>query len=150
MINLLLSRGADVNIIDFEGETPLYVAETVEVAQLLLSHGADASHRNNEGRTAASIAYEEGWMGVADLLRNVTGEIQPEYEEEEEDYSHLETSANSEFVEKIDRLMKATEEDGVNRDDELVSMMKTLIMGDHASTKQENEAESLEEHLYSK
>ncbi|RUS23618.1 ankyrin repeat-containing domain protein [Jimgerdemannia flammicorona] len=133
IVNLLLSRGAYVNIVDIEGDTPLFVAETVEAVQLLLEYGADPKHINYEGRTAASVAYEEGWYEVAALLREVTGEAEPEdVDEEDGDYSfpEVESSDNPEFAEKFDRLMRASEEDGINRDDELRGLVAGLALGE--------------------
>ena len=38
--------GGDVNMIDNDNETPLYVVETIEVAQWLVNHGADPQWKN--------------------------------------------------------------------------------------------------------
>ena len=43
--------GGDVNIIDEDGDTPLYVVENVETARYLVEHGAVVNHRDNEGVT---------------------------------------------------------------------------------------------------
>ncbi|KAK3077863.1 hypothetical protein LTS18_009061 [Coniosporium uncinatum] len=52
---------ADVNITDEDGETPLFVAETVEVAQCLVEElGVDISIRNDEGETARGKLELEG------------------------------------------------------------------------------------------
>jgi len=78
LIEVLISEGADVNIRDNENDTPLYVAENVEVAQKLLCHGADPFVKNSEGKTPAQVAYEEEWFEVAELYRSITGEQIPE------------------------------------------------------------------------
>ncbi|KAG9288741.1 hypothetical protein G9A89_019102 [Geosiphon pyriformis] len=82
IIELLISHGADVNIRDFEGDTPLHVAETVEIAELLLDHGADPFITNFEGKTPAQVAFQEDCPEVACLLRSKTGEPEPEPESE--------------------------------------------------------------------
>ncbi len=62
VIELLLSRGADVNDADSKGNTPLhYAAERckAETAKLLLKHGADPTARNAEGKTPVDVAREQ-------------------------------------------------------------------------------------------
>ncbi|KAK3863829.1 hypothetical protein Pcinc_030432 [Petrolisthes cinctipes] len=51
----LLSRGADVNVSDNEGITPLHKAKSSSVLQALLVFGADPSIENNQGSTARHI-----------------------------------------------------------------------------------------------
>jgi ankyrin repeat protein len=59
MIKALLRRGADPNLKNDLGETPLMVATTssgpsAEVVKILLAAGADPRARDNQGRTALS------------------------------------------------------------------------------------------------
>lgn len=52
LLKYLLDKGANPNIIDFQGSTPLFVAnfaDNQEVIDLLLKFGADPSIRNNKG-----------------------------------------------------------------------------------------------------
>lgn len=59
---LVQTYNADVNILDEDGETPLFAAEKVEVAKCLVEElSADPSVRNTEGKTAEEkIGEEEG------------------------------------------------------------------------------------------
>ncbi|KAI7874445.1 ankyrin [Lichtheimia hyalospora FSU 10163] len=57
IIEYLLEKNANINIEDFEKDTPLYVAESAEMAQFLLYHGADANHKNEDGISSAMNAY---------------------------------------------------------------------------------------------
>lgn len=59
---LVRTYSANVNILDEDGETPLFAAEKAEVAKCLVEElGADASIRNDEGKTAEEkIGEEEG------------------------------------------------------------------------------------------
>lgn len=68
---LILEFHADVNIKDEDGETPLFVVETVAAAQCLLEElHADASVRNTEGMTAEEKIEGEGeYPTVAAYLR---------------------------------------------------------------------------------
>ena len=61
----LLARGADVNVRDGAGRTPLMIAAQtdaypVDIVRLLLEKGADKTVRANGGETAASLAAVRG------------------------------------------------------------------------------------------
>ncbi len=65
---ILLKRGADVNLADDEGMTPLMGAAMTErptPVRLLLKYGADVTRKDRAGRNAASYARSEK---VASLL----------------------------------------------------------------------------------
>ena len=48
-----------------QGETPLLVAEKLEVLQALLAHGADINAQNEDGQTALThVAQIYDWQGV--------------------------------------------------------------------------------------
>jgi ankyrin repeat protein len=56
----LLAAGADPNIAEDDGITPLMVAEDAEMARCLLDAGADVNARSHQGDTALLIAAESG------------------------------------------------------------------------------------------
>jgi ankyrin repeat protein len=60
IISVLINRGADVNLANDDGLTPLMVAAQAgaeaEVVQLLRAAGANLYAKDNEGRTALDIA----------------------------------------------------------------------------------------------
>lgn len=53
---LIGNAGGDVNILDDDNETPLFVVESIEVAKWLVDHGADIKRRNNEHLTVSSLS----------------------------------------------------------------------------------------------
>lgn len=59
---LLLSKGADVNVRDLDKNTPLHIAARTgdkEMIQLLIAKGAKRNLKNDEGKTPADLAEEE-------------------------------------------------------------------------------------------
>ncbi|KAF9106727.1 hypothetical protein BGX27_009042 [Mortierella sp. AM989] len=144
LISYLLEKGANVNIQDPDGDTPLFVCETVKIAKMLVNAGADATHVNEEDITAAENAEEQEWLEVAHYLRELTGVPHPDndIDDLEEDMSHLlednkeseggddkaeQDSTENSFKERIETIMKATEADGVDRDDELKVVVAEML-----------------------
>jgi ankyrin repeat protein len=69
---MLLEAGADPNATQHGGFTPLHEAAhhgNTELVELLLAHGGDAALRNEDGKTAAELADDEGHAAVAERLR---------------------------------------------------------------------------------
>jgi hypothetical protein len=67
---LVQTYHASPNIVDEDNETPLFAAETAEVAQCLLDLGVDVTHKNAEGLTAEEkIEGEAEFPLVAAFLR---------------------------------------------------------------------------------
>jgi ankyrin repeat protein len=59
MVQLLLLRGADINIANKDGFTPLMYSakyEHTEILKLLLDYGASKNIKNKDGKTAIDIA----------------------------------------------------------------------------------------------
>lgn len=72
-VELLLSRGAEVNPRNRSGHTPLYdcVADNGNgaIALMLLEHGADLSLPDNNGKTPLQIAVQKQRLEMAALLQ---------------------------------------------------------------------------------
>jgi ankyrin repeat protein len=65
-IKLLIStKGADVNIKDNWGHTPLFYVNSKEIAELLISKGADVNEKDNKGKTPLFYIHSKE---IAELL----------------------------------------------------------------------------------
>ena len=59
IIHFLLSNGADINIRDGDGDTPLLFCETPEVFEVLVAGGADTEATNAAGKGIVDICMED-------------------------------------------------------------------------------------------
>lgn len=78
MVSYLISAGADVNAITYDGDTPLHYAigskkNTLEIIKLLIDGGAYTSIRNDKGNTPLDFTkrkdYENKHIGVIAYLK---------------------------------------------------------------------------------
>ena len=72
LANMLMQAGANVNLADGSGWTPLHWAAYyghVDVVQALMSSGADISFENDEGHTPLYVARRHGHSAVASVLQ---------------------------------------------------------------------------------
>lgn len=70
-VRLLIAQGADVNMEQAGGYTPLHQASAAgleELTRILLEAGADRTKVCHQGKTAADYAREKGHAGVVELL----------------------------------------------------------------------------------
>jgi ankyrin repeat protein len=70
-VRLLLAHGADPNVIQVGGFTPLFSAATAnrrDLAEMLIENGARVDHRCDLEKTAADFARERGHAELADWL----------------------------------------------------------------------------------
>ena len=79
-VELLISRGADVNARNERGDTPLCMAtddRNIAKARSLISHGADPNLKGSEGDTPLHRAAEWGNPQVVELLLASGAEVSP-------------------------------------------------------------------------
>lgn len=151
LMRTLIARGGNVDLPDHEGDTPIYVAETAEMCQLMLSLGADLHHVNGEGLTVLEHVTQEDEFPdvIAYLNRQVHGVDAPEannlsgmrYVEQtavpdasaegQPDDSILAgmDEIPTETRAQIGEIMRKTGEDGINRDDELRAILSNALVG---------------------
>ena len=70
-VRLLLAHGADPNVTQVGGFTPLFSAATAnrrDLAEMLIESGAHALHRNDLDKTSADFARERGHVELAEWL----------------------------------------------------------------------------------
>jgi hypothetical protein len=123
------------------------MCELVEVAREMIEElGADVSIKNKDGLTAAEVIHKEGdFDDLADYLESVTPWVRHanidtsalEYtefrEDEDEDEDKEEEDATEAIIPpaaptRINEIMQLEETDGVNRDDELRSIVTEAIL----------------------
>ncbi|XP_078328667.1 uncharacterized protein LOC144623789 [Crassostrea virginica] len=78
MVEALITRGANVNLCNEKGISPLYKAcqnGHESTAQILLNNGADVNFRTNKGASPLYIACRNGHEGTAQVLLNNGAEV---------------------------------------------------------------------------
>lgn len=94
-ITLLLDAGADPNLLDWQGRTPLIrlasaglsylagrcwnpsAAERADAATLLLNAGCDPSVKDVHGNLAVHYAAGRGYRGILEAIEKVGGDMEP-------------------------------------------------------------------------
>lgn len=72
IIEFLIQNGADVNLANKAGYTPLIVASyynCFEFVKVLIANGADVNLMNNDGETALMTARKSGYTKIVNLLK---------------------------------------------------------------------------------
>lgn len=71
IVEILLESGADVNVVDARGETPLHVAARwgkQAILQVLVQAGSDVHIQNKSNKTALALAIREGHSDAVETL----------------------------------------------------------------------------------
>ncbi|MCX6165844.1 MAG: ankyrin repeat domain-containing protein, partial [Ignavibacteriae bacterium] len=73
LVVYLLEKGANINVKDYEGNTPLITsvnASESEILKILYLYGADSKIKNNDGKTASDLAKEKNKTSIISFLKN--------------------------------------------------------------------------------
>lgn len=137
VLEYLISHGGDVNVVDGDGDTPLYTVENIETAQWLVDHGAVVDRRNHENISPAEH-LEEDFPDVAAHLRaivnpsgtsgatGVASTAQPSQHQQNSASEQLTSS----LMQSVQEIMERAETDGHDPDEELrQAVTRTVFQG---------------------
>ena len=71
VVNVLITKGANVNALTANGETPLYIASrsnNIDIVKTLLNNNADVNIATNKGSTPIKVAYNNRYYELANFL----------------------------------------------------------------------------------
>lgn len=71
VVNELITKGANVNALTVNGETPLYIAScsnNIDIVKTLLNNNADVNIATNKGSTPIKAAYNNMYFDLANFL----------------------------------------------------------------------------------
>ncbi|KAG9404668.1 hypothetical protein AC1031_004873 [Aphanomyces cochlioides] len=106
ILKLLLASGADVNIVNENGETPLMSAiqaENIQNVEALIQGGANIHHQSHEGKTVLHFATSEN-VEILDLLFRAGADI----DVKDNDGNYVLQVADNEYVKNSLRLERIT------------------------------------------
>ena len=72
ILEYLISVGGDINLRDDDGDTPLYVVESVEMAQWMIERGAQWGVVNEEGLSVSLCSLLVVVLRTSDWIGNDT------------------------------------------------------------------------------
>lgn len=106
IIKLLLRAEADINARNSDGNNALMFAlkhGDCELARLLIKKGADYNVINEENETPASIAVENGYESVLELMTDITvfpvsEDYEDDYEDEDEEEEDIDAGVNQQYI----------------------------------------------------
>ncbi|KAG8688550.1 hypothetical protein FRC09_012856 [Ceratobasidium sp. 395] len=145
ILEYLIEKGGDVNVTDEEGDTPLYAAESVTVAQFLFEHGAQVDVKNFEDISPAE-ATEEDFPEVAAYIRSKSSLPQspPEVEPSVQDQASEEMTAA--LIAETEEIITRAEREGRDPHDELTQAVGRTVLGGMAwAAQQQQDQERVQE-----
>ncbi|KAJ6513331.1 ankyrin repeat-containing domain protein [Mycena sanguinolenta] len=132
VLEYLISRGGDVNVVDADGDTPIYTVENVQTARFLVDHGAVLDRHNSEGVSPIDHLREE-FSEVANYLQSVASPasaptidiVQQPSQHEQELASEQLTSA---LMSSVEEIMRRAEAEGRDPEEELRQVVSRTVL----------------------
>ncbi|KAG8747303.1 hypothetical protein FRC10_001482 [Ceratobasidium sp. 414] len=140
ILEYLIEKGGDVNIADEEGDTPLYAAESIAVAQFLVEHGAQVDIKNSEDVSPAE-AVEEDFPDVAAYIRSKSSLPPPPAPSAQDVASEEMTAA---LIAETGEIIERAEREGRDPHDELTRAVGRTVLGGMAWAAQQDQDRDLE------
>lgn len=143
VIDILLKAGANINIEDRKGETPLFYAArvgNVPAVRVLLARGADFYHADREQNVARTLAFREGRHDVVKAMDDYMNEQSLAVRQQYERRSKEIEERNKEIGERDQALLKRHEE-AEGRDREMHRLQEEMQQKLKESEKAAKEAE---------
>ncbi|KAG8686521.1 hypothetical protein FRC09_014073 [Ceratobasidium sp. 395] len=128
ILEYLIEKGGDVNVTDEEGDTPLYTAESVTVAQFLVEHGAQVDIKNSEDISPAE-ATEEDFPEVAAYIRSKSSLPQPPPEVESSAQDQAPEEMTAALIAETEEIITRAEREGRDPHDELTTAVGRTVLG---------------------
>ncbi|KAJ7475803.1 ankyrin repeat-containing domain protein [Mycena latifolia] len=132
VLEYLISRGGDVNVLDGDLETPIYTVENVETARFLVEHGAVLDRQNSEGVSPIDHLREE-FSEVANYLQSVaapatvpTIEIVQQPSQREQDMASEQLT--SALMTSVEDIMQRAEAEGRDPEEELRQIVSRTVL----------------------
>ncbi|KAG7230781.1 hypothetical protein INR49_019595 [Caranx melampygus] len=102
-VRVLMEHGANINLLDKQGNLPLHLAAReghLQVVQLLIGHTENPRAPNSQGFTAGELAHLHGKMETASYIRQYLSSSELEVKDEEEDlpFSVLDSCLSETFL----------------------------------------------------
>ncbi|KAG9099770.1 hypothetical protein FRC06_004869 [Ceratobasidium sp. 370] len=141
ILEYLIEKGGDVNITDEEGDTPLYTAESVAVAQFLVERGAQVDIKNSEDISPAE-AVEEDFPDVAAYIRSKSALPPPHAPSVQEVASEEMTAA---LIAETGEIIERAEREGRDPHDELTQAVGRTVLGGMAWAAQQGHNQDQEQ-----
>ncbi len=141
IVDLLISKGATVDLRDVDGHTPLHLNIAVRgrggeksVMEALLAHGADPNTLDNNGNSVLCDAIKGGLLDIASMLLDYgadpsLGNAGAAFQQLLYDPRHFDIDADVSFVQKILFKRGATLEEGT-----LTDLLSTMVKQGHLKT----------------
>ncbi|CUA73380.1 hypothetical protein RSOLAG22IIIB_05270 [Rhizoctonia solani] len=128
ILTYLISKGGDVNITDEEGDTPLFTAETVAIAEFLVENGALIDVKNLEDVSPIE-AVQDDFPEVAEYLRSRSRLPPGPRSTREQEHEAASEQLTAELIAKTEEIIARAEREGRDPHEELTALVGRTVLG---------------------